>query len=95
MLAALGTGLAINALSTSVAVAQETCSDRLDCQSSWVGITANERAEVFAFAEDYKDFIAKARTELSFVDRGGGLCRRKWFLRTDAHHTSGSRRETL
>jgi hypothetical protein len=65
--AALGTGLAMSALSTPVAVAQETCSDRLDCESSWVGITVNERAEVFAFAEDYKDFIAKARTELSFV----------------------------
>jgi len=67
VLAALGTGLVISAFSTPVAVAQEACSDRLDCESSWVGITANERAEVFAFAEDYKDFIAKARTELSFV----------------------------
>ncbi|MEJ6525569.1 MAG: hypothetical protein QNL95_03170, partial [OM182 bacterium] len=66
-IAAMGASFVINALFSSIALAQETCSDRLDCASSWVGISADERAEVFAFAEDYKDFIAKARTELSFV----------------------------
>ena len=66
-IAAMGASFVINVLFSSIALAQETCSDRLDCASSWVGISADERAEVFAFAEDYKDFIAKARTELSFV----------------------------
>ena len=66
-IAAMGVSFVINAVLSSIALAQETCSDRLDCDSSWVGITADERAEVFAFAEDYKGFIAKARTELSFV----------------------------
>ena len=66
-IAAMGVSFVINVLFSSIASAQEACSDRLDCASSWVGISADERAEVFAFAEDYKGFIAKARTELSFV----------------------------
>ena len=63
--ALLSAALAASVLSS--AQAQESCSDRLDCESSWVGLGAAERAEVFDFAEDYKGFIARARTELSFV----------------------------
>ena len=58
-IAAMGVSFVINVLFSSIASAQEACSDRLDCASSWVGISADERAEVFAFAEDYKGFIAK------------------------------------
>ncbi len=47
--------------------AQESCRDTLDCESAWIGISDQKRASVFEFAEDYKRFIAKARTELSFV----------------------------
>ncbi|MEX0618568.1 MAG: hypothetical protein WDZ76_00410 [Pseudohongiellaceae bacterium] len=43
------------------------CQDQLDCASSWVGLSGQERDTVFAFAEDYKAFIHRARTELSFV----------------------------
>ena len=34
---------------------------------AWVTMTADERREVLAFAEDYKDFMRRAKTELSFV----------------------------
>jgi aspartyl aminopeptidase len=43
------------------------CIDSLQCASSWVGLSEEDRADVFAFAEDYKTFIHLARTELSFV----------------------------
>lgn len=46
---------------------QDDCIDNLQCDSSWVGLSAAERNQVFAFAEDYKDFLHVARTELSFV----------------------------
>ena len=45
------------------------CIDRLQCESSWLGLTAEERDAVFEFAEEYKDFIHLARTELSFVEQ--------------------------
>jgi hypothetical protein len=89
-IAAMGVSFVINAVLSSIALAQETCSDRLDCDSSWVGITADERAEVFAFAEDYKGFIAKARTELS-----DSLCRREWFRRADARYQVSTWCETV
>lgn len=34
---------------------------------AWVTMSADERREVMAFAEDYKDFMRRAKTELSFV----------------------------
>ena len=43
------------------------CQDTLDCESSWLGTTSEQRDAVFEFAEQYKDFIHRARTELSFV----------------------------
>lgn len=43
------------------------CTDSLSCDSSWIGMSATERDTVFAFAEDYKAFIHRARTELQFV----------------------------
>ncbi|WP_439107747.1 aminopeptidase 1 [Congregibacter sp.] len=36
-------------------------------QSAWQTLSNDERSEVFAFAEDYKDFMSRAKTELSFV----------------------------
>ena len=52
-----------------LAPAQSTdaCQDSLDCESAWLGISAAQRQDVFAFAEEYKAFIHRARTELSFV----------------------------
>ena len=55
----------------AIAFAQpkDECVNGLDCQSSWVGLSAEDKATVFAFAEDYKAFIHLARTELSFVEQ--------------------------
>lgn len=55
--------------SMSIAVAQpsDDCVETLQCESSWVGMSDAERASVFEFAEDYKAFIHRARTELTFV----------------------------
>ncbi len=43
------------------------CVDSLRCDSSWVGLSQSERSAIFDFAEEYKAFIHRARTELSFV----------------------------
>ena len=45
----------------------DDCAEQLTCRSSWVGTTAEQRETIFEFAEQYKDFIHLARTELSFV----------------------------
>ncbi len=47
--------------------AQPDCQDTLTCESSWLDLSAQQRQQVFQFAEQYKDFIHLARTELSFV----------------------------
>jgi len=43
------------------------CQDTLTCPSSWLGTSEAERQQIFEFAEQYKAFIHRARTELSFV----------------------------
>jgi len=35
--------------------------------AAWRTLTDDERGEVMSFAEDYKDFMSRAKTELSFV----------------------------
>lgn len=42
-------------------------SAQLSTGPSWTGISNSERQKIFEFAEEYKSFIAKAKTELSFV----------------------------
>ena len=54
-------------VSTTSAQTLDECVDSLQCESSWVGMSDNEREDVFEFAEEYKAFIHLARTELSFV----------------------------
>ncbi|MFT7294970.1 MAG: aspartyl aminopeptidase [Pseudohongiellaceae bacterium] len=63
--------LLIGSLFSSLSIAQtnDECIDNLDCESSWVGLSHIDKDTVFAFAEDYKDFIHLARTELSFVEQ--------------------------
>jgi len=63
--------LGLLAFLSPAAIAQSVndCADSMDCESSWVGMSQSEREAVFAFAEDYKDFIHLARTELSFVSQ--------------------------
>lgn len=61
--------LIVSSLFSSLSISQavDECIDNLDCKSSWVGLSDDDKETVFAFAEDYKDFIHLARTELSFV----------------------------
>jgi len=49
----------------SFAVAAEK--DTADPQHAWLGLTGKQQKEVLAFAEDYKDFMSRAKTEVSFV----------------------------
>ena len=44
------------------------CNEDMDCKSSWIDLSEEDRATVFAFAEDYKGFMDKARSELTFVE---------------------------
>ncbi|PCJ23252.1 MAG: peptidase M18 [SAR86 cluster bacterium] len=59
--------IALFLTSTVLAQAEEDCENTLQCESSWVGMSDSERSVVFEFAEDYKAFIHRARTELTFV----------------------------
>lgn len=47
--------------------------DPVGPQSAWQTISEPQRAEVFDFAEDYKDFMRRAKTELSFVTEAVSL----------------------
>lgn len=82
-------------LSSSFSLAQtdEDCVDSLDCESSWVGLSVSERAVVFAFADDYKDFIHLARTELSFVTEAVAFAEANGFeaLNSDTQLRPGTR----
>lgn len=51
----------------AIAQSDDACTESLRCESSWKGLSDAERTAVFAFAEDYKSFIHRARTELQFV----------------------------
>ena len=48
-------------------------------QSAWAGLSSSERREVLAFAEDYKDFMSRAKTELSFVSEAVNVARAAGF----------------
>jgi aspartyl aminopeptidase len=54
---------------TSLSLAQSSveCSETLQCNSSWLNLSNSQRDQVFAYAEEYKNFLHLARTELSFV----------------------------
>ncbi|WP_008294684.1 aminopeptidase 1 [Congregibacter litoralis] len=48
-------------------------------QSGWEMISDEEKTAVFAFAEDYKDFMSRAKTELSFVTEAVRLAEQAGF----------------
>ncbi|MBN8216957.1 MAG: aminopeptidase [Spirochaetes bacterium] len=48
-------------------------------ESAWTRKDASSHAEVFAFAEEYKAFLAAAKTERLAVDRLAALCRKHGF----------------
>lgn len=62
------TGLVV-AMWAQFTLAQTTaeCTESLQCSSSWLNLGNSDRDSVFEFAEEYKNFIHLARTELSFV----------------------------
>lgn len=57
----------------------DDCTDNLQCDSSWAGLSAAQINQVFAFAEDYKDFLHVARTELSVVSEAIAFARANGF----------------
>lgn len=48
-------------------------------QPAWVGMSEGDRRDVLAFAEDYKDFMSRAKTELSFVSEAVRIARSEGF----------------
>ena len=48
-------------------------------QPAWIDLSASERREVLAFAEDYKDFMSLAKTEMSFVVEAVKIARKAGF----------------
>jgi len=48
-------------------------------QSAWERLAGDTRAKVFAFAEGYKNFISRAKTEREVVRLGPGVGSRPWF----------------
>jgi len=60
---------------------------------AWVGLSDSERQDVLAFAEDYKSFMASAKTELSFVAEAIELARDAGFreLTADSNLRPGAR----
>lgn len=68
-------------LFSSATTAQvDPCRDLLQCESSWVGLDEESRRNAFAFAEDYKDFLHRARTELSFVSEATAFAEANGFV---------------
>lgn len=52
-------------------------------QSAWVGLSDTDKREVFTFADDYKAFMAKAKTEISFVTEAIKIAEAAGFSRLD------------
>ncbi|MFQ5700522.1 MAG: aminopeptidase 1 [Acidobacteriota bacterium] len=61
--------------------------------SSWLGLSASDRREIEEYARQYKSFLGRARTELSFVTEAVRLVRARGFreLRDDSRLTPGAR----
>lgn len=61
--------------------------------SAWVGLTATDTQKVMEFAEDYKQFMSLARTELSFVEEAKRIAIAAGFreLKRDSKLSAGDR----
>ncbi len=72
------------------AAAQE---DEPPPQPAWAELTDSERRAVMAFAEDYKDFMSRAKTEISFVSEAVKVARAAGFreLADNSNLRPGSR----
>jgi aspartyl aminopeptidase len=62
-------------------------------QPAWVGMSDGDKRDVLAFAEGYKDFMGKAKTELSFVSEAVRIARGDGFreLTADSRLNPGDR----
>jgi len=81
-------------MQTGYANAQEDqCQDNLTCKSSWAGVDQKKLKKIYSFAEDYKAFLDKARTELSFVEEAVKFAKADGFkpLKNTSSMTAGSR----
>jgi len=75
------------------AMADTACQGDLECRSSWIEADEEKRLHIFDFSKDYKTFIARARTELSFVEEAVKFARNNGFerLEGDSPMTPGAR----
>lgn len=69
------------------------CNNDMNCKSSWITLTEEDRTIVFDFAEDYKSFMDKARTELTFVSEAIKIAEKNGFkpLQDDSPMTPGAK----
>ncbi|MBL4801696.1 MAG: hypothetical protein JKY45_07355 [Emcibacter sp.] len=64
----MAAGLFFYILVSGVSAEGNSCRDDLKCKSSWADVDQEKLKNIYDFAENYKKFIGKARTELSFVE---------------------------
>ena len=76
----------------NVAMAAQ-CNENMDCKSAWITLSPEDKTTVFAFAEDYKAFMDKARSELTFVSEAIKIAEANGFkpLMDDSPMTPGAR----
>ncbi len=69
------------------------CNNAMDCKSSWLTLDAASKKTVFDFAEDYKSFMDKARSELTFVSEAVKIAEANGFkpLQDDSPMTLGAK----
>ncbi len=84
--------LPVLALGLSLSVGAQEEEQEVD-QTAWGGLSDGERRDVLAFAEDYKDFMSRAKTELSFVSGAISVARDAGFreLTADSDIRPGGR----
>ena len=77
---------------TNSVQAQEEAEDDAP-MPAWADLSDADRRAVFAFAEDYKDFMSQAKTELSFVSEAVQIARDAGFreLSADSNIRPGAR----
>ncbi len=77
----------------SVVVRAQDIVDEDFVKPAWLNLSATEKREVLAFAEDYKAFMFNAKTELSFVEEAVEIARAAGFreLAADSNLRPGAR----
>ena len=80
-----------NLLSPAFAMAQDE--DEPPPQPAWAELSESERRDVLVFAEEYKDFMSRARSETSFVFEAVSVAREAGFreLTSSSDLSPGSR----